>query len=102
MIATTVEQIDYLEQELTERFHEHPDSAIYMSQPGIGVVLGSRVLGEFGDDPDRYAGPKARKNYAGTSPVTITSGSERGCSQGMRAVSMLRLDARTRYADTVV
>jgi transposase len=74
MIATTVEQIDHLEQELTERFHEHPDSAIYLSQPGIGVVLGSRVLGEFGDDPDRYAGPKARKNYAGTSPVTIASG----------------------------
>ncbi|MGW6932911.1 IS110 family transposase [Lentzea sp. NPDC054927] len=74
MIATTVEQIDYLERELAERFHEHPDSAIYLSQPGIGVVLGSRVLGEFGDDPDRYAGPKARKNYAGTSPVTIASG----------------------------
>lgn len=53
---------------------EHPDSAIYLSQPGIAVVLGSRVLGEFGDDPQRYAGPKARKNYAGTSPVTIASG----------------------------
>ncbi|KJK51089.1 transposase [Lentzea aerocolonigenes] len=74
MITTTVEQIDYLEQELTGHFHEHPDRAVYLSQPGIGVVLGSRVLGEFGDDQDRYAGPKARKNYAGTSPITIASG----------------------------
>lgn len=32
------------------------------------------MLGEFGDDPDRYEGPKARKNYAGTSPVTVASG----------------------------
>jgi len=28
------------------------------------------VLAEFGDDPDRYADAKARKNYAGTSSIT--------------------------------
>ncbi len=28
----------------------------------------------FGDDPQRHAGAKARKNYAGTSPVTRASG----------------------------
>jgi hypothetical protein len=33
-----------------------------------------RVLAEFGDDPDRYADAKARKNYAGTSPITRASG----------------------------
>jgi hypothetical protein len=32
------------------------------------------VLAEFGDDPTRYAHPKARKNYAGTSPITKASG----------------------------
>jgi hypothetical protein len=31
------------------------------------------VLGEFGDDPDRYQGARARKNYAGSAhPDTIT------------------------------
>jgi len=40
-------------------------------------VLGARVLGEFGDDPDRYATAKSRKNYAGTSPLTIASGKKR-------------------------
>jgi len=40
-------------------------------------VLGARVLGEFGDDPDRYATPKSRKNYAGTSPLTVASGKKR-------------------------
>jgi hypothetical protein len=32
------------------------------------------VLAEFGDDKDRYADAKARRNYAGTSPITKTSG----------------------------
>jgi transposase len=32
------------------------------------------VLGEFGDDRTRFSGPKSRKNYAGTSPVTKASG----------------------------
>ena len=33
------------------------------------------MLGKFGDDPDRYADAKARKkNYAGTSPITVASG----------------------------
>ncbi len=45
--------------------------------PGLGVVLGARVLGEFGDDPTRYAPAKARRNYAGTSPVTVASGRRR-------------------------
>ncbi len=52
----------------------HPDAEIIRSQPGLGVVLSARVLGEFGDDPNRYVDGKARKNYAGTSPITAASG----------------------------
>lgn len=40
-------------------------------------MLGARVLGEFGDDPDRYTTAKSRKNDAGTSPLTIASGKKR-------------------------
>ncbi|MGH3336354.1 MAG: transposase [Nocardioides sp.] len=50
---------------------------MYLSQPGLGVILGARVLSEFGDDPDRYADAKARKNYAGTSPITRQSGRQK-------------------------
>jgi hypothetical protein len=41
------------------------------------VVLGARVLAEFGDDPHRYTDAKARKNYAGTAPITRASGKSR-------------------------
>jgi hypothetical protein len=37
-------------------------------------VLGARVLSEFGDDKSRYADARARRNYAGTSPITRQSG----------------------------
>jgi len=67
-------QIQELETELEASFEQHPDADIYLSVPGLGVILGARVLGEFGDDPDRYATVKSRRNYAGTSPLTIASG----------------------------
>ena len=67
-------QISELEVSLANHFETHPDADIYLSQPGLGVVLGARVLGEFGDDPNRYTDAKSRRNYAGTSPLTIASG----------------------------
>ena len=67
-------QITELETTLADHFEQHPDADIYLSLPGLGDVLGARVLGEFGDDPDRYASAKSRRNYAGTSPLTIASG----------------------------
>ena len=70
-------QIVQLEQTLASSFEQHPDSDIYHSLPGFGVVLGARALGEFGDDPNRYANTKSRRNYAGTSPLTIASGKKR-------------------------
>jgi transposase len=74
VIVSMTEQINELSQELNSRFEEHPDAKIIRSLPGLGPVLGARVLGEFGDAPNRYTDAKARKNYATTSPVTRASG----------------------------
>jgi hypothetical protein len=35
------------------------------------------VLAEFGDDRTRYVDARARRNYAGTSPITRASGTRR-------------------------
>jgi Transposase/Transposase IS116/IS110/IS902 family len=77
IIAELNRQIADLETSLAAHFEQHPDADIYRSLPGLGVVLGARVLGEFGDDPNRYTDAKSRKNYAGTSPLTIASGKKR-------------------------
>lgn len=73
-IAEINRQIAALEDTLESSFEQHPDAEIYRSLPGLGVVLGARVLGEFGDDPERYESAKSRRNYAGTSPLTVASG----------------------------
>ena len=70
-------QIDSLHATLSKQFEQHPDAEILGSLPGLGIVLGARVLGEFGDDPNRYGDAKARKNYAGTAPITRASGKRR-------------------------
>jgi transposase len=68
------QELTTLEQELAANFEMHPDAEIYLSLPGLGFVLGARVLAEFGDDRTRFAHPKARKNYAGNAPITKASG----------------------------
>jgi transposase len=77
ILTTLNAEIKTLEEQVEAYFGEHPDAEIYLSQPGLGVVLGARVLAEFGDDKNRYADARARKNYAGTSPVTRQSGKKK-------------------------
>jgi len=77
VIAVLNEQVKGLQGQVEEHFGRHPDAEIYRSQPGMGAVLGARVLGEFGDAPDRYADGKARRNYAATSPITRASGKKK-------------------------
>jgi transposase len=64
---------------------------ILQSQPGLGTVLAARMLAEFGDDPNRFAHPKAGKNYAATSPITRASGTRR--------VVLARIAANKRLRD---
>ena len=70
-------QIKALQGQVEAHFGQHPAAEIITSQPGLGVVCGARVLAEFGDDQHRYATAKARKNYAGTSPITRASGKKK-------------------------
>jgi len=91
VIKQLSQQIAALEQELAVSFERHPDAEIYLSLPGLGRILGARALAEFGDDRTRFAHPKARKNYAGTAPITKASGT--------RKVVLARVTRNRRLAD---
>ena len=91
VIAELNAQIGRLEESLADRFEKHPAAKVIRSLPGLGMILGARVLGEFGDDPNRYADAKSRKNYAGTSPITKAS--------GKRKVVLARYARNRRLAD---
>lgn len=77
VLATLNEQVKVLQGQVEAHFGQHPDAEIILSQPGLGSVLGARVLAEFGDAKQRYATAKARKNYAATSPITRASGKKK-------------------------
>jgi len=93
IITALTTQIDQLGTVVAAYFGQHPDAEIYTSQPGLGTILAARVLGEFGDDPHRYRDAKARKNYAGTSPITRASGT--------RKVVLARYARNRRLADAL-
>ena len=77
VITTMNAQVVELSQELEAHFEQHPDAEVVRSLLQLGTILSARVLGEFGDEPNRYATAKSRKNYAGTSPITRVSGTKR-------------------------
>lgn len=77
LIVAANAEIAALQTAMNARLDRHPCAAIVRSQPGLAKVLSARVLAEFGDDPDRYASAKGRKNYAGTSPITRQSGKKK-------------------------
>ncbi len=77
VLRTLDEQVKALQGQVDAHFGQHPDAEIIISQPGLGPVLGARVLAEFGDDPTRYTDAKCRKNYAATSPITRASGKKK-------------------------
>jgi transposase len=91
MLCCLNQQVTVLEEQLTARFAAHPDAVILRSQPGLGMVLGARVLAEFGDDPARYQTAKGRKAFAGTAPVTRSS--------GLRTVVVARAACNQRLVD---
>jgi transposase len=77
ILATLNAEITRMEEQVAAHFGRHPEVEVYRSQPGLGQILGARVLAEFGDDPARYADARSRKNYAGTSPITRQSGKKK-------------------------
>jgi transposase len=88
-LSTAFENAERLQIALGARFDEHPDATLITSLPGLGPVLGARILGELGDDRARFADAKSVKAFAGTAPVTRASGTKRVVS--MRVVRNKRL-----------
>ncbi|WP_157419875.1 IS110 family transposase [Actinomadura kijaniata] len=57
-----------------DAFAQHPDAEIITSFPGVGPLVGARLLAELGDDRTRFADARGLKAYAGSAPVIRASG----------------------------
>lgn len=62
--------------ELTDRrFSAHPHYPVYRSFPACGPLIAARLFAEIGDDPQRFPTDRGLRAYAGTAPITWSSGS---------------------------
>ena len=76
-LLALLEHIDAYEREIERILKLHPDGELYRSLPGAADVLAARMVGELGDNRDRYRDPNVAQCEAGTAPVTRKSGSTR-------------------------
>jgi transposase len=65
---------DALAEAAVAHFEQHPDAEIITSFPGLGMLVGARVLAEIGDDRSRFADARGLKAFAGSAPITRASG----------------------------
>ena len=76
-ITAISDAIAALKAELAILFDQHAQAPILTSCPGLGPVLGARLLGELGDDPHRVTDARGVRSFAGTAPITRASGRSR-------------------------
>jgi transposase len=72
-LQTLAAHIDAYDREIQRVLRLHPDGELYRSLPGAGDTLAARMVGELGDNRDRYQDPSIAQCEAGTAPVTRTS-----------------------------
>ncbi len=76
-LQALAEHINAYEREIERVLKLHPDGELYLSLPGAADVLAARMVGELGDNLDRYRDPNVAQCEAGTAPVTRQSGTTR-------------------------
>lgn len=76
-LQTLATQLDAYDREIQRVLKLHPDGELYLSLPGSGDTLAARMVGELGDNRDRYQDPSIAQCEAGTAPVTRQSAKTR-------------------------
>lgn len=68
------EAIDAFDQQIAERFGQHPDAPLFRALPGAGDALAPRLLTAFGTRRDRFHDAGQVQCLSGIAPVTRRSG----------------------------
>jgi len=76
-LQTLAAQLEAYDREIQRILKLHPDGELYLSLPGAGDTLAARMVGELGDNRDRYQDPSIAQCAAGTAPVTRQSATSR-------------------------
>lgn len=73
-IAVIDEAIAQIDEQIRERFEEHPDAPILLSMPGFGAVLGATFLANTGGDLGAFETVDRLASVAGLAPAPRDSG----------------------------
>lgn len=57
---------------------EHPLGKVLLEAPGIGISVAARILGEMGDDPQRFRDKRGLAAFSGMAPVLSQTGKSSG------------------------
>ena len=96
-------QLETYRERIEQLFKQHPDHDLFGSLPGAGKKLAPRLLGECGDDRDRFDDAQALQCYSGTAPVSFQSGQihkvkfRRACNKHFRAAMHLWANSSRTY-----
>lgn len=70
------EELQKLDAAIAEAFAAHPDADFFRSLPGAAQVLAPSLLALFGDNRERWQDWRQVAMYAGTAPITVSSGKQ--------------------------
>ncbi|MCK5580417.1 MAG: transposase, partial [Candidatus Omnitrophica bacterium] len=74
LIKTLNAQIKSYDKEIKIHYEQHPDINIFNTLPGVGKIIGPKLLACFGDQRDQFPHFNNIQCLAGTAPVTKRSG----------------------------
>ena len=97
VLATLVEQIKTLEDQISRQLAAHADQHIFTSLPKAGRVRAARLLSEIGDCRAKFPTPESLACLAGAAPSTRQSGKIRAVGFRRACDKQLR-DAVTDFA----
>lgn len=89
-LATLVEQIRLLSEQIQEQLSLHADAHVFTSLPRAGTVRAARLLAEIGDCRARFPTPESLACLAGVAPSTRQSGKHRAVGFRWAADKQLR------------
>jgi len=104
-LKDALREIRDIEAQIKVAHRDHPNKDLIDSLPGVAEILGPVIAGELGAEVTRYANLRTLRAYAGTSPVTVSSGKycavhfRRACNQHLRRA--LHLAAQTAIRESV-
>jgi transposase len=84
-----------IDKAIGDEYPEHPDYALINSFPGVGPVIGPRLIGLLGLDRDRFTSAKQLQQFTGIAPITRQSGGRKGAKSVHRRLARPKFPHQT-------